>query len=82
MDVKVLRNIVRRSPFRSFTLRMNDGREFGIRHPEWISVTPSAVSVGSPDDRSTTVLEPNLIASLYFAPTTKAPPQGGPGPGN
>jgi hypothetical protein len=64
MDTKQIREAVLARPFKPFTLRMNDGREFYIRHPEFVAVAPRVVFVF--DDRTGvgTQLEPVLIASL------------------
>jgi hypothetical protein len=48
-------------------LRMNDGREFDVRHPEFIGITAQVVTIYSERDGSTPYLEPALIASLRFS---------------
>jgi hypothetical protein len=35
-----LRRVLRRQPFRAFRLRMVDGREYVVPHPDWLSVPP------------------------------------------
>jgi len=67
MDTSMLQRIVRGQPFRPFDLRMNDGREFDIRHPEFISVDARVVTIVSERDGSTLYLEPRLIASVQFS---------------
>ena len=42
MSNKTLRDAVRLEPFQPFFLRMADGREFEIRHPEFIIVPERA----------------------------------------
>jgi hypothetical protein len=46
---------------------MNDGREFDIRHPEFMSVDTDLVTILSERDGSSLYLEPALIASLQFS---------------
>ncbi len=64
MDRIVINQVAHGEPFRPFTLMMNDGREFYIRHPEVISV--AATHVYLIDDRTDRgiFLEPALIASM------------------
>jgi hypothetical protein len=67
MDTSVLRKIARREPFKAFALRMNDGREYDIRHPEFIYVAERHVAIVSERDDSTYYLEPALIATIQYA---------------
>jgi hypothetical protein len=64
MNTILIRDLVFRAPFRPFTLKMNDGRDFYIRHPELISVAITHVYLI--DDRTNRgiFLEPALIASM------------------
>ncbi len=65
MDVNSIRDVVRQEPFRPFVLRMNDGREFRVPHPEWLAVRP--FNVIFEDEREFIIhLEPMLIASLQI----------------
>lgn len=34
-----IRDAMHRAPFRGFTVRINDGRHFVIRHPDYVSVS-------------------------------------------
>ncbi|MCI0460010.1 MAG: hypothetical protein L0Z62_23915 [Gemmataceae bacterium] len=72
MDFQTLRDAVRRRPFEPFTLRMNDGREFYIPHPECIAVSPAVVFVFEMHTNAGIFLEPALIASLQ---SSNRPPQ-------
>ncbi len=65
MHVDVIRQAVRRQPFRPFTLRMNDGWEFHVPHPEYVAVAPRHVYYVHPVTGAGTFLEPVLIASLH-----------------
>jgi hypothetical protein len=66
MNLDVIREAVRRRPFQPFTLRMNDGREFHVPHPELAAVSRRVVIVMSPPDEVGVWLEPVLIASLHY----------------
>jgi hypothetical protein len=73
MDANALRPALRASPFRPFILRLVDGREIPVRHPEFVAVSPNGRQAFSfNEDDSWTIMEPLLISSLdFFAPTTK-----------
>src|SRR5262249_13122634 len=62
MDISVIRDTIQK--FRPFTLTMNDGREFEIRHPDWIFVNSGHVTIVDELNRRLIILEPILIASL------------------
>ena len=64
MHVDTIREAVRRQPFVPFVLRMNDGREFNVPHPEYVAVSRRQVYVIDPVTDGGTFLEPVLIASL------------------
>ena len=67
MDISFLHRTIHALPFRPFDLVMNDGRNFDIRHPEFIGVNAQVVTIYSERDGSTLYLEPALIASLRFS---------------
>jgi hypothetical protein len=64
MDVNLIYKEIHREPFNPFTITMNDGREFYIRHPELISAGDFHIFLI--DDRTDRgiYLEPELIASM------------------
>lgn len=76
MHIDALREAVRRHPFIPFTLRMNDGREFHVPHPEYLAISRRWVVVVDPATDATTFLEPVLIASME--PRDGTPPQAQP----
>lgn len=45
MTVEQLRSIQLAQPFRPFTLHMGDGRAFFVKHPDYISRSPSGRTV-------------------------------------
>jgi hypothetical protein len=64
MDVTVIYKERHREPFTPFTLQMNDGREFRVRHPEMISVGDSHVFLIDDRTERDIYLEPALIALM------------------
>jgi hypothetical protein len=79
MTVEQLRNIHRAAPFRPFTIHMGDGRAFLVRHPDFLSHSPSGRTViVHQDDESFSVLDLLLVTELevHAAPRTAAEPPG------
>jgi hypothetical protein len=66
MDTNVIREALHNQPFKPFTLRLADGREIPIRHPDFVAVSRRQVIVIHPDESSSN-LEPLLIVSLEYA---------------
>lgn len=66
MDAATIRDAVRSSPFRPFTLRMNDGREFFVNHPELIAVALTHLYVIDEKTQRGIFLEPMLVASMQL----------------
>ena len=65
MDLNGIREALRKEPFQPFTIRLTDGRELPVPHPEFVAVGPRLVIVIA-EDNSWTVVEPLLIVSLDF----------------
>ena len=78
MDIKVLRDELHREPFRPFRLRLADGRELFVPHPDFVAVSPRRVVVIDPHDESMSIIEPLLIVSIETW-TERAPSANGPG---
>src|SRR2546423_692260 len=74
MTVEQLRNVHRALPFRPFTIHMGDGRAFLVRHPDFLSHSPTGRTViVHPDDESFHVLDLLLVTELeVHAPTRPA----------
>jgi hypothetical protein len=70
VDTNTIREAVRRQPFRAFTLRMNDGREYYVPHPEYVAVSRRVVMVINSVTEAGVHLEPILIASLQYDGTS------------
>ena len=66
MDTNTIREAIRRQPFKPFTLRMTDGREYFIPHPEYVAVSRRVVMVIHSVTEAGIYLEPVLIASLQY----------------
>lgn len=66
MHTETVRDAILSRPFKPFTLRMNDGREFHIPHPEYVAVSKRVVVAVNENTQAAVYLEPVLIASLTF----------------
>ena len=67
MTVEQLRNIHHAQPFRPFTLHLADGRAFLVRHPDFISHSPSGRTlIVHQDDESFSVLDLLLVTESEF----------------
>ncbi len=81
MDITAIREAMHAQPFRPFSLRLADGRELTIRHPDFIAIAPNewSVSVYYSDDSRMSVLEPQMIVSVEKSvPNPTAPGNNGP----
>jgi hypothetical protein len=58
-----------KQPFQPFTLRLVDGRELHVPHPDFVAVSARRVAVITPHDESLALLEPLLMVSLEYAGT-------------
>jgi hypothetical protein len=66
MDTNSICEAVLSRPFKPFTLRMNDGREFFVPHPEFVAVSKRLVFVIDQKTEAGIYLEPILISSMQF----------------
>lgn len=71
MNIRVIRDAIRAHPFEPFTLRMNDGREFHVNHPELAMAGNRTVYVLQPESAVPVWIEPILIASIHFKTVKK-----------
>lgn len=68
MEVNAIRETMHVRPFQPFRLRLADGRELIIRHPDFIAVAPNGRRVVVFDQEDAmSVLEPLLIVSIEAA---------------
>lgn len=79
MNVDVVREALRKLPFRPFTFRLADGRELPIVHPDFVAVSQRQVIVVNPQDESVSWLEPLLIVSIEYVGTGQGVPPSGNG---
>ena len=65
MEASVIREAAHAQPYQPFRLRLADGRELLIPHPDFVAVSPNGrrVIVFHPDE-SMSILEPLLIVSV------------------
>ncbi len=66
MDVRIVLKFAKAQPFQPFVLRMNDGRDFDVRHPEFIGVGKRVVTIYSDRNEPTLHVAPPVIASIEF----------------
>lgn len=71
MDTNTIREAVLNRPFKPFTLRINDGREFFVPHPEFVAVSRRVVFVIDDKTKAGIQLEPILIASMQIEESSK-----------
>jgi hypothetical protein len=69
MDLNSIRSALRETPFVPFVLRLADGRQVPVKHPEFVAMNNRIVIVT--DERSDTkILEPLLIVSFERSPNS------------
>jgi hypothetical protein len=74
VTVEELRTVHRAQPFRPFTIHMGDGRAFFVKHPDYVSHSPSGrtlIVYGEGDSFS--------ILDLLLATKIEVPSSGKPG---
>jgi hypothetical protein len=73
MTIEQLRNMHRATPFQPFTIRLADGRSFFVKHPGYLSHSPSGRTViVHQDDDSFNILDLLLVTELeVHAPAKK-----------
>jgi hypothetical protein len=59
-----VRVMIRAEPFRPFLVKLADGRQFEVRHPENIACAPSGREMTVYDDAGMHLLEQLLVAEL------------------
>jgi len=72
MTIEQLNNAKNATPFRPFTIRLADGRSFLVRHPDFLSRSPSGRTIiVHGDNDSYSVLDLLLVTELEFQGTAK-----------
>lgn len=74
MTIEQLANVHHARPFRPYTINMGDGRAFFVKHPDFLSRSPSGRTViVHQDDDSFSVLDLLLVTKLQVhAPSSPA----------
>lgn len=72
MDIDGIRETKNRAPFEPFSLRLADGRELHVPHPDFLAFTKRHVIVTNPDNESYAVIEPLLVVSIECSKAGKA----------
>ncbi|MBI4580790.1 MAG: hypothetical protein HY718_13870 [Planctomycetes bacterium] len=67
MTVEQIRNALRAQPFRAFSLRTADGREYSVPHQDFLFITPTGRTVIVADTEGTVeLIDLFLVASIHF----------------
>ena len=72
MDSRVIREALLQRPFIPFLMRLADGRELSLRHPEYLAVSPHHILFINDQDLAITWIEPLLVVTLDFTNTSQA----------
>ncbi len=73
MTIEQLRTTLRAAPFRPFTIRMADGRQFPIPHPDFLSFSPTGrTAVIFHADGSASIVDLLLMTELELSPMSTA----------
>jgi hypothetical protein len=67
----LLRNLLRAQPFRPFRIVMNSGQTYDIRHPEWVVVGRSFVTIHESDDPKTGIADRFFLVSSMLMEHTE-----------
>ncbi len=73
MTIEQLRTTLRANPFQPFTVRMADGRQFPIPHPDFLTMSPSGRTavIFHPDD-SASIVDLLLMTELELSPPSRS----------
>jgi hypothetical protein len=72
MDSRMIREALLQRPFKPFLMRLADGRELSVWHPEYVAVSPRHILFINDQDEAITWIEPLLVVTLDF--TNSSPP--------
>jgi hypothetical protein len=75
MHTDAVRELLHAQPFSPFTIRLVDGRGFGVPHPNFVAVSPRQVLHISSETESVTRIDPRLIVSLDDATLPTSQPK-------
>jgi len=67
MTIERIRAVHQAQPFRPFTIRTGGGREYAVRHPECLAVTPNGRTiVVTYGEESLELIDLLLVESIHF----------------
>jgi hypothetical protein len=77
MTIEPVRRLHRAQPFEPFSLRLADGRELAVDHPEFLAMSPvgRTISVAQPDG-SFDIVDLLRVTSLHVGNGKKKPRKG------
>jgi hypothetical protein len=73
MDVRQIAHLKNARPFIAFSIRMANGRQFEVNHPDFIARSPTGRSVVLYDADGVHYLDARLIAELRHPEASTAP---------
>jgi hypothetical protein len=76
MRIEQLRNTIRASPFRPFTVHVADGRTFHVPHPDFVVQSPAGRTVilfDSAENESFSIVDLLLVTELEVGATVSKP---------
>jgi hypothetical protein len=74
MELAQIKDTMKTQPFRPSTMRMVDGREFFVPHPEFLFIPPNmrhTVLLANTATQAVTILDAVMIASISFTENGK-----------
>jgi hypothetical protein len=76
LSLEPIRDALRAQPFRPFTIRTSDGREYRVTHPEAVAISPRARALLLwYDDEHWEVLDVLHIAGIHYGNGKAARPR-------
>jgi hypothetical protein len=77
MQINAIREALHMQPFRPFTLRLADGRDLPVPHPDFVAILGRTAVIASPQlDDSYSIVEPLLIVSIEYVNSSAQPASG------
>jgi hypothetical protein len=70
VNIKGIRKRIPGGGFKPFSVRTSDGREYAVRHPEWVLVGPRSLAVLDKDGEIAT-LDPMHIVAIKDLPPAR-----------
>jgi hypothetical protein len=65
MNIEKIREVLNRNPFLPFSIRMADGRDITIHHPDFVALEPSGTElIAYLPDNSFKIIDLSLVTSI------------------